>query len=373
MKKRFLTKTLSVLIAVLTMSVFSVPVMASSLEEHAAKQPDYTKKGSVSVDIKEADGTAVAGGTLTIIPVADAVYDDGNNLFVFKEGFEGCELDLGKIDLEKSGAPELAEELAAWVEQKGIAGKEKEIDGNGKVVFEELGLGLYLFIQKKTAESYENVHPFLVTVPMWDGEKLVYDVEAGPKVGTAVGLVSVEPPVKKVFKAKRGTLPKDESFTFRMIPAEKDQPMPAPEGSVKNEENGAITIQHGAGTFSFGKIWFGSEDAGKTYTYKIGEVAGKNSKITYDKTIYTLKIEVIRNEETGKIECKTSVTGSDGKEASGIVFTNVYDTPPTPGTPGKPGNPKLPQTGQLWWPVPILALAGILFFGFGRIRSRSNK
>jgi pilin isopeptide linkage protein len=308
-----------------------------------------------------------------MIPVADAVYDDGNNLFVYREEFAECKLDLTRIETEESGAPELAEELVAWVTENGLEGTEKKIDEEGKAFYEDLSLGLYLFIQKTAAEGYECVHPFLVTVPLWDGEKLVYDVDAGPKPGTAMGLVYIEPPVKKIFKANKGTLPKDETFTFRMIPAEKDQPMPAPEGSVKNEENGAITITHGAGTFSFGKIWFSSEDVGKTYAYRIGEVAGKNSKITYDKTIYTMKIEVIRNEENGKIECKMTITGSDDKEASEIVFTNVYETPPTPGTPGKPGKPSLPKTGQLWWPVPILALAGILFFGFGRIRSRSNK
>lgn len=31
---------------------------------------------------------------------------------------------------------------------------------------------------------------------------------------------------------------------------------------------------------------------------------------------------------------------------------------------------KLPQTGQLWWPVPVLALAGMLFVSFGWYRRR---
>jgi pilin isopeptide linkage protein len=305
--------------------------------------------------------------------VADAVYDDGNNLFVYREEFAECGLDLLRIDSEENGAPELAEELATWAGEKALAGTDMEIDKDGKAVFEELPLGLYLFIQKTPAEGYESVHPFLVTVPMWDGEKLVYDVEAGPKVGTAVGLTCIEPPVKKVFKAKRGTLPKDETFRFRIVPGDKEDPMPAPEGVVPNPETGAVTVTHGAGTFTFGKIWFGSEDVGKTYTYAISELSGKNSKISYDKTVYKLTVEVIKNEETGKLECKTVVTGKDDKEVKEIVFNNVYDNPPgTPGKPGKPGKPKLPQTGQLWWPVPILALAGILFFGFGRIRSREN-
>ena len=44
--------------------------------------------------------------------------------------------------------------------------------------------------------------------------------------------------------------------------------------------------------------------------------------------------------------------------------TEVTEKPePTP--PPKPVGPKLPQTGQLKWPVPFLALGGILIFSVG--------
>lgn len=128
MKKRFLTRAFSMIAPVLIVSMLCMNVMASSAEEHAARQPDYTRKGSVTVDIREADGSAVGGGTISLIPVAEAVYEDGNNFFVFTEDFEGCGADLQTIELEESGAPELAGELAAWAEQKGLKGTEKEID-----------------------------------------------------------------------------------------------------------------------------------------------------------------------------------------------------------------------------------------------------
>ena len=53
----------------------------------------------------------------------------------------------------------------------------------------------------------------------------------------------------------------------------------------------------------------------------------------------------------------------------GITFTvtNTNDNPPstvsTP--PSTPGKPTLPQTGMLWWPVPVLAGEGALFLFFG--------
>lgn len=38
---------------------------------------------------------------------------------------------------------------------------------------------------------------------------------------------------------------------------------------------------------------------------------------------------------------------------------------PTPTQPVKDPDPTLPQTGQLWWPVPLLAVSGMAFFALG--------
>lgn len=354
MKKRCFIKTVSVLIAALIMWASGRDVLAAGLDDHAAKQPDYDRKGSVTVEIRETDGSAVSGGTITSIPVADAVYENGDNFFVLKEDFEGSGTDLSRIGAEENGAPELAAELAAYAEEKGLEGTTKQLDGSGKAVFENLDLGLYLFVQRTPAEKYESVRPFLVTVPLWNGKELVYDVEAGPKAGTVTGYVFIEPCGEKVLEIKRGTPKKKETFTFRMVPGQKDQPMPELEGSVKDPETGAITLTHGTGTFSFGKIWFAPEDIGKTYTYKISEIKGTDPRITYDLTVYTMTVRVNRNADTGKIECDVSISGKGDAETSAVVFTNIFDTPPD-----------LPKTGQLWWPVPVLFLAGILFMGIG--------
>lgn len=63
-------------------------------------------------------------------------------------------------------------------------------------------------------------------------------------------------------------------------------------------------------------------------------------------------------------------TQQDPVEQEGYTFTitNVCDKTPT--RPAKPG--KLPQTGQLWRPVPVLLLAGLICLAVGLLRRRKE-
>ena len=55
------------------------------------------------------------------------------------------------------------------------------------------------------------------------------------------------------------------------------------------------------------------------------------------------------------------------QEGNTFIVTNTCDKPTTPTQPGKP---TLPQTGQLWWPVPVLFAAGLLFVVIGLVRRK---
>lgn len=61
------------------------------------------------------------------------------------------------------------------------------------------------------------------------------------------------------------------------------------------------------------------------------------------------------------------------REGITFVMTNTCDTPPDNPPVSPPGEPGLPQTGMLWWPVPLLACAGILLFLLGWARGRHEK
>ena len=47
-----------------------------------------------------------------------------------------------------------------------------------------------------------------------------------------------------------------------------------------------------------------------------------------------------------------------------VKFNNLYEPPEEP--------PELPDTGQLWWPVPVLIVCGLALFVFGFIKRRNN-
>ena len=73
-----------------------------------------------------------------------------------------------------------------------------------------------------------------------------------------------------------------------------------------------------------------------------------------------------------------TVTPSIGTPTPSTVTPSTA-TPKTPKTPNTPNTPtpvrdysRLPQTGQLWWPVPVLALVGAAFVLVGWFRRRSN-
>ncbi len=65
------------------------------------------------------------------------------------------------------------------------------------------------------------------------------------------------------------------------------------------------------------------------------------------------------------------------REGVTFVVTNTYteDVPdePPPTTPDTPDEPRLPQTGQLWWPVPVMLTAGLLFVILGLLRRRRSE
>ena len=90
---------------------------------------------------------------------------------------------------------------------------------------------------------------------------------------------------------------------------------------LQTKQNGA------AGSVSFDAIEYTLADAGKDFTYTVAEVAGNEAGVTYDSSVYTVKVHVA-DKGTGTLEVTKKITRTAGEkteEAEKIVFNNKYE------------------------------------------------
>ncbi len=151
-------------------------IFALSTTAFAHEIPDMNRKGSITVAIKDGE-KRLTGGSLTLYKVGDVAEDDGNFIFVLTDEFRASGLSLKDIESEQ-----LAKDLAEYADDSGAYSNTEDIDSEGRLVYKNLDVGLYLIVQKEAAEGYLPVNPFLVSVPMVQDEAYIYDVYATPKV-----------------------------------------------------------------------------------------------------------------------------------------------------------------------------------------------
>ena len=181
MKK--LQKIIPFLLTVCLLCSMSVTALA------AGELPDLTKKGSITVTVRDTENqNPVSGGSLTIYQVASVQVDDWNFSFAYTDAFSDCGLALDDIQSE-----ELAAELAEYAADQSLSGTNVSVDSNGKASISNLKLGLYLVTQDSPAKGYASLNPFLVSIPLQDGDSLVYNVDASPKAGTVVTVDEPDP------------------------------------------------------------------------------------------------------------------------------------------------------------------------------------
>ena len=134
--------------------------------------PDLTKKGTITIQWKF-QGDALPDGALRAYRVGTLKDTDGNFSFAPLPACQGKDLS------EKNLTPELAKELAGMV--KASSAIKPASFKSGVVTFDNLELGLYLIVQTKSISGYEKVAPFLVSVPLWDKDHYLYEINVSEK------------------------------------------------------------------------------------------------------------------------------------------------------------------------------------------------
>lgn len=120
-------------------------------------------------------------------------------------------------------------------------------------------------------------------------------------------------------KVLEGRELKKDEFSFKLVGEDI-------ESTVTNDADGKI---------NFDKFEY---DEPGTHAYTISEVKGDEVGMTYDKSVFTVTVNVV---DDGEGNLKASVAFAKGdKSAEGIVFNNTYKKPETPTPTPDPGTPK---------------------------------
>lgn len=302
----------------LLLCVSLVPVRVSA---EAEGMLDLTKKVNLTLRYE------IKGTPFHLYKVADV---SQSLEFTLTGDFAGYPVAVNGLD--SAGWRALAETLASLVERDQIqAFQSGVIDEQGILAWSQLESGLYLILGEKIElEQYTyRPMPSLVMLPSQNGEgQWEYDTEVQPKYD-------------------KEELSDRDTENISVIKLWQDHGYE----EKRPEEITAELYMDGAlyDTVSLNKA--------NNWSYEWEELPGGHQWTAMEKDVS---------------DCYTVTCVKEGRY---LVITNCYqpEKNPVPEKPGHSGGSTLPRTGQLWWPVPILALTGIAAFTVGWVRRKTRE
>lgn len=377
-------------------------VMCSTFTEvsFAAEPPDLSRSGSIAVTLREVEQEhkVVTGAVFRLYKVADAVMDGYLLTFDKTEPFENS-----NISLEDLSAENLAVHLDAYAKEQSIAYATGRADDAGTVKFDGLTTGLYLLSQDGNAEGYYATVPFLVSIPMTDQEtgSWLYDIEANPKVEAIperpedftsrtvekiwTGSGAETPDHITVALMKNGELyetvklsaDNNWSYTWEKLPVLyrwEVVELQVPSGyRVSYHHQGTKTLiqntyQPSIPTveeLTVKKVWDDRDSGKRPASITVELLCGDRVYDTVElresmSWTYTwTELEAGKTWSVREVNVPAGYQVEYSVDGTNLVITNS-------------ALPPLIQTGQLNWPVPVMAGLGVLLFALGWIM-RSTK
>lgn len=300
-------------------------------------------KGTITVK-PTYNNTVVSDQEVTLYKVGVARTENNNLVFDLADSLSGVEIDLNKGTITVDQVKELYSKIS------GLETAEKDALTVGKATtteegakFEDLGVAVYLVA--KTNSSRYSFDPFLLYLPFTndEGSEWVFDVVAEPKT------------------THKSSPTPDKSVTVKKVWVDNND-----EKGLRPE---AIEVQ----------------------LLKDGQPYG--NPVVLDKSVKWSYIwrNLDKNSEWSVVELTVEgYTSSVSKSGNTFTITNTLDDePPTEipdePTPTDPADPPeeiedpdvplgdLPQTGLLQWPIPLMAMAGVLLFFGGFMADRKAR
>lgn len=227
------------------------------------------------------------------------------------------------LDSDGGNWPDMARTLAAYAWADGLAPAAEGVTEDGTLVFNGLTAGLYLAVGQVTEAGgwVYTPAPVLVCLPGLDErDQPLYDVTAVVKYEKS----AAGPLALGALKLWEGDGARPQAVTVQLLR----------DGEVYD----TVTLDSANG---WRYVWDGLEP---NHLWLVAEKDVPEN--------YTVSVSAAGSWFT-------------------VTNTTHEDTPEPPEPPG--GDETLPQTGQLWWPVPPLALAGVALFAAGWFLCRGGK
>lgn len=366
----------AVLVCVLIL-VMSMPQLAS-----AAGKIELNK--DVSLTISYHDDTS--GKSVPITAARFAMYRiatvDEYGEFTLTDEFTKYRVDY-KLDFDITGKNDeawrtLAETLEGYVSRDALLGKlpvaaEGKTDAGGMLTLRPTAFaaegsqvksaaGLYLVLGDRCSQNgyYYDASPFIVMLPSLDMQTNTwrYDAAAEPK------------------HESRSIPSPSHTLTRKALKMwnDSENPQARPdEIKVQLLRNGVV---YQTVTLSESNRWqYTWTGLSSAYTWTLAEVTPSKYTVGIVQEGITF---VLTNTYSADLPVEPPDEPNNPDNPDNPNNPNNPNNPSKPGTPGQPGSngsgstgdSKLPQTGQLWWPVPFLLAGGLLMIAFGLFRSK---
>jgi len=296
------------------------------------------RTASLTLDMT-VSGSAVEGVKCSLYRVADV----NGTTFTAADQFKAANVKLNgvtKSEEWQTAANSLAV-YAGATDNKIQPAASGVSDSGGKMSFSGLETGLYLAVFSPVTHGYTtySFQSALISLPQWNSSGVNYSVAASPKGSSSTyipggGTLSVT--VLKVWNDSSDADARPASVTAQLL---------------KNGADAGTAVLSAQNNWRY--TWTGLSDS---YTWTVLEKdVPKDYTVTYSTDG---AVRVITNTHTTDIPETPTPGGHIDPTPSPSPETEIPDVP-------VPGAGKLPQTGQLWWPVPALAVCGLVLFGIG--------
>ncbi|HCC01824.1 MAG TPA: hypothetical protein DEP60_03910 [Ruminococcaceae bacterium] len=272
--------------------------------------------------------------------------------------------------------------LSEYVAADGKPVTASQLSGNdGKAVFNNLQSGLYLVLleHSMSGSTTYQFHPFLISLPNYDSQTHTWDyhVTVNPKGNSAAASEPVYPPSQDSFpENSHGNPP--SNWHYKVIKHWTDSGHDAKRPlriTIDILQNGKLLDTQVLSDQNNWTYEWSSEDSSAQWT-----VVERSIPNPYQVTIETTN----STDTTSYVITNTWPGSSSGPQREPSVPPNHYhqdDTSVPIGTVRSSAGQRssavsgsnLPQTGQLWWPVPLLAASGIVLFSIGWLMNKKRK